>query len=282
MLKNIPQINIELCAKCNLRCRCCALDHTRPQQFMKPSLYQKLLDELLSSEYNVRDLCLSHSGEVLQHPHFEEFLAITKRYKEAGGTGRIIMDSNMVLLNPDMIDKIIGYDVIDVIVCSIDGRNKTSFEKLRPPAKYEPVMANLHYLLSYDRSERPEVWWNNGHLPETSAQMPSLEFTTTVHRVDRLTTYIYHDWGGQIANPRGDANVSATGFCKFIFGQIVLTASGHIGKCCYDLNGYTTYGDFKVDSLKDIYHSRQRKTDLTKMLMQFRSRVKGCRNCTIR
>jgi sulfatase maturation enzyme AslB (radical SAM superfamily) len=283
--KHLFQVNIELASRCNLRCRYCALDPTRKEMLLDPLLFEKLCSNLRTGGYKVNQFVLSHSGEALQHPYFFLFLKTIKDYHAAGGSGTVYLDTNLMLLDKHNADLITKSGAIDVVVCSIDGYDRESFEHLRPPAKFDTVMENLNYL--FELENRPDIHINNGNETFILHEY-SNEFKYLIARAEKMVCYEFHDWGGQI-HPTplmqrlyGPSFNPPKGLCKFAFRNVVLLSDGTIGKCCRDLNGLTTYGDLKTNSLKEILNSRRRKFDLLKMYLQQRGRVAGCNNCTER
>jgi len=266
------QVNIELCSRCNLHCRYCALDPQRKQAFLDSAIYEMFLEEIVQGAHKIRTLCLSHSGEVLQHPKFFLFLEKTRWFKAASPDTKIIMDTNLTLLTASTIDTIVDYGIIDEIICSIDGRDKAAYERLRPPASYETVMGNLKYLLSL--SKRPRVVINNGNLhPETATTIWSPLMQALLERADQVVDYQFHDWGGQLK----EHPIPAKGLCRYVTNQLVLTAEGKIAKCCIDLNGRTARCYVHYDNLG--YVLKQQRHDILLMLLHKRSHVKGCDRC---
>lgn len=283
--KHLFQVNIELASRCNLRCRYCALDPTRKETFLNPELFIKFCSNLLTGGYKVNQFVLSHSGEALQHPYFFLFLETIKNYRAAGGSGTVFLDTNLMLLDRHNADLITKSEAIDVIVCSIDGYDRESFERLRPPAKFDTIVENLYYLFGLEN--RPDIHINNGNETPILHEY-SYEFKYLIARAEKMICYEFHDWGGQI-HPTpltqklyGPSFNPPKGLCQFAFRNLVLLSDGTIGKCCRDLNGLTAYGDLKTNSLKEILNSRRRKFDLLKMYLRQRGRVAGCENCTER
>lgn len=283
--KHLAQVNIELASKCNLRCRYCALDPTRKELFLDPMLFETLCSDIRTGGYNVNRFVLSHSGEALQHPYFCLFLKLLNDYRAAGGSGTTYLDTNLMLLDKQKANIITKSKAIDVIVCSIDGYDRESFERLRPPAKFDTILENLNYLFSLEN--RPDICINNGNTTRNLHKY-SNEFQGLIAKAEETVYYEFHDWGGQIQPTPlmqklyGPSFNPPKGLCRFAFRNVVLLSDGTIGKCCRDLNGLTTYGDLKTNSLKEILNSRRRKFDLLKMYLQQRGRVAGCENCTER
>lgn len=280
---NISKINVELCSQCNLKCLYCELEHnSKRKKIMDIDVYEKLLIELTKYEYSIDLFALSHSAEVLLHPQFEEFVTMTKEYIDKGfKPKKIFMNTNLMLLTQKKIDFIINCGVFDWIVCSIDGKNKSSFERLRPPAKYDKILKNFNYLVEKNNQtgHNIQIDINNGNDSESKNEALDTLLEGCFKKADMVYHYNFHNWSGNVDNPE-HKQVKMRGFCQFSFNTVVLTVDGMISKCCSDLNGNTIYGNFNKNSLKHIYNSKTRKFDLIKMLLKQRQLVKGCEKCS--
>lgn len=278
----LNKLNIELCSECNLRCIYCDLHHkTKRTPFMDPNIYEKLLKELSEEKIFVKHLGISHSGEILCHPQFDKIINLTKHYINNGlATEKIFMNTNLMLMSPEKADFIINSGVFNWIVCSIDGKNKKSFERLRYPAKYNIAIKNFKYLVrtNNESGHKIEIDINNGNDNISINEKYDPEFAEIIENADNLFKYKFHNWTGHINNPYYIKKPNH-GFCPFTFKTAVLASDGMILKCCLDLNGRTAYGNFNTSTLKDILSSNVRIKDLFKMAMYRRDLVTGCEKC---
>ena len=272
--KYIKQLNIEMCSKCNARCRYCALSLTREQRYFDPDILEKLLNNILEYGYNLGRIHLT-GGDGLQHPNLEGILSCIRRYKERGGKSCVLISTNVILLGKEKVELIVNSQVVDVMQCSIDGYDRKSFEWLRPPAKFDNIVKNMEYLLKLEGRPVVNIW--NGNL---SSRKPYADyFQDLLDKADGVDTYVYHDWGGQLED---SINIKIPkGFCYMSFEHVYIMADGKVGKCCWDLNGKTVYGDLNENTFKEIQTSRRRKFDLLNMLFHRRYKVKGCADCTL-
>jgi len=266
-MRTIEQVNVELCTHCNLHCLYCPLDHGRPQAFLSVCRYYDLLDDLVGC--HVEHLVLSHSAEALQHPGFKHFLDATAEYRRHGGTGEVVINSNMTLMDEDVRRAIIDSGAVDRVVASIDGYDYESFERLRPPADFATIRDNTLALLR--ERDRPKVWINN--CVEDLDGAYSHAFRGLFSLADRVVTSQFHDWGGRV--PEAPRHLRAPhGLCQQIRGQLVLFADGRLGKCCFDLNGETAYAD-SVDEAMGWRRAR----DIGLMRARMRPLIRGCERC---
>lgn len=278
----LNQLNIEMCTRCNLRCRYCALDPKREKMFMNYWTYYKVINDILSDNLKIDTLMLSHSAEVLQHPQFERFLELTAMYKMMRPDTHIGMDTNLMLMDKRMVEIINRYHVFDFIVCSIDGHDKESFRFFRPGADYDTVSAGFYRLFNY-LPDDVELVLNCGHeiSPEPYKEIEfSEDFKELFDIADTTVTFPFHDWDGTILYPPGYQPREQRGRCYKITSQAVVFANGDVGKCCFDLNGNTSYGNIYKQSLKSIINSCKKRKALLLMTLNQRKRVKGCERCS--
>ncbi len=106
---SVREINIEFNSACNLRCKFCALDHTKPKQSMSPLILRRFLDQFLSDTrfHSVEKLQLYNGGETLLHPKRIDMLRIIKEYRllaEAEGIPfpKVSMLTNGMLLRESL------------------------------------------------------------------------------------------------------------------------------------------------------------------------------------
>jgi sulfatase maturation enzyme AslB (radical SAM superfamily) len=276
--RHLWQLNFEFCSRCNLRCRHCALDHSRDEKFLSFSTFVNVLDSLERHDYSIQNLVLSHSGDMLRHPDIAPFLYHLSARRKTLSIDRVIMDSNMTLMDRKRAELIIKSGAIDTLVCSIDGHDRQTFEYLRPPAKFDTVKENMQSLIDANQKYGPiEVVINCGNVSSPPCAI-SDEFNSVLELADSVVFYSFHDWGGQVGIE--GQNVPKR-FCKFAFRNAVIMANGDVVKCCYDLNGRTSYGNITVGDLHTVLTSRRRKTDLLKMFFAKRGLIQGCAECTI-
>lgn len=282
-IHEIKKINIELCSICNLHCQYCNFKHHNNRlNFIDAVKFESILCELKYLNYNVRQLNLSHSGEVLLHPNFKKLVRLLKAYKKNGmKVKKIAMNTNLMLLNNDIIDFLNDIDVFDIISCSIDGKDKKSFERLRKGANYEKCIKNFKCLAltKKRRHSKFEIRINNGNDKESSKLEYDMNMLDCFDLADKIIHYNFHNWTGDI-KVEGYFPSKNKGFCEFMFNTVTIMSNGDVGKCCNDLNGKTTYGSIKYKTLKQVYHSKKRKEFLKLMYKKQRHKVKGCKICT--
>jgi len=155
---DIPMIDIETVKGCNLACRWCTVEGKSRHRFMEKDLFQRIIRETVRHRIGYRRVSLFLGGEPLLHPAFPEFLEIMR---EAGmhrlGYENIQIFTNGVT-NPQYYEDIVQSGVIGLVRFSIDGcGDRESYEHMRPPAKWDDLMANLRQMINLRNQHNPAM-----------------------------------------------------------------------------------------------------------------------------
>lgn len=284
-LSDIQVISIEFCSICNLKCRYCHLERDGRPAFLDIRIYEKLLDELCKDKgYSIKIMEWPISGCFFLHPRYKEIVLKTAHYKNTYVNFKpwIILNDNMMLFDYKNADFIIGSKVVNQIICSIDGVDRETFERMRPGADFDTVIKNTEYLLDRNKSRgnRITIQINNGLDDFCKNKKIEPRLKRLLALADRLTQWNPLDWNESFHT---DAPHFTPGkkLCSFVFESVTLSSSGSITKCCMDLREKTKYGDFNNDSLESIWLSEERRRFLREMYKGNRDLIPGCRTCSI-
>jgi len=285
VLGDIKILSVEFSSVCNLRCKYCFLDQLDRERFLDIDVYEKLIKEVAENpRYNVRVMEWPISGEFFVYPKFREVIAITKKHWDANPRFRphIILNENLVLLDDEKIDLILGSGIVGQIICSIDGHDAQTFEDMRPPGKFDKLVRNMNLLVEKNRNMKKPVFLqvNNGRDERSAAKPYSGDMARLLKMGDSVTQWQPEFWNESFNKPE-KKYIPAKGFCTFVFNNVTLSSSGEVSKCCMDLRGATTYADLRHHTLEEIWHSDARKRYMTDMFRNNRSKIKGCSSCAI-
>lgn len=135
-------IQVNLSAQCNLRCRMCPyLDvHTNPhrQRFMPVETYARLLPTLK----HINAVALVGAGEPLFHKDLVRILEMTRA---ASATAQIDLTTNGTLLTKRVASELIRLRVHKVDI-SFDGLNEETVKAIRRGINYSRVLQNIRAL----------------------------------------------------------------------------------------------------------------------------------------
>lgn len=194
----------------------------------------------------------------------------------------IILNDNMMLFDAEKTDFILKRGIINQIICSIDGVDKLTFERMRPGADFDLVINNTFNLLQRKKEgkEKFVIQINNGIDESCKRRKIDPKLKKLFNSADHLTRWEPVDWNESFHT--GSACYSPSNhFCSFAFESLALTTSGAITRCCMDSLELTKYGDFTKDTLESIWLSDTRRSILQLMHEGKRNLISGCNKCSI-
>lgn len=282
-------MNIELCSSCNLRCKWCSLDHTKPQQLMSAETLERILSDLVGPEGFQLDRIELHSGgETLLHPRLAEMLAVVARYK--GRLPEVNLLTNAVALGEAKSRVLIESEALDVLRVSIDGGTAATFEELRAPAKWEKIRRNVSRLIELNTESRRPI--RTGVVSVVDPERPlttdwmEAEFQELFSRIDEVSLRHPHNWDGSEelgiddGGYRWHEEVSQGKVCYFLIKNLVLLPDGRATVCCADLNARGVIGSIHEASLREIFHSAKRLEMLRLFGEGRKDDIELCQSCT--
>ena len=283
--KDIKTLSIEFSSVCNLRCKYCFLDQLERERSLDIGIYEKLIREIASNpKFDLKVMEWPISGEFFVYPKFKEVIEITKRYMHQYPNFRphIILNENLALLNEEKINLLLESGIIKQIICSVDGHDAVTFEDMRPPAKFDRVLANMRLLVNRNRELGSKVFIqiNNGRDERSEGKPLSPQMQEIFNMGNSVTCWKPKYWNESF-NKKNKQFYPAKGFCSFVFNNVTLSSSGKISKCCMDLRGATEYADLKNHTLEEIWTSQVRRQFLSLMFANKRGSIKGCDTCSI-
>lgn len=286
-LREIEVLSVEFASVCNLDCAYCFLDRKngRPH-YLDPAIYRKLIDEIAGNRaYAIKTMEWPISGAFFMNKCWREFIDITRQAMDEHPHFRpwVLLNDNMMLFTPDKIDIILDSGVVHHVICSLDGRDKESAERMRPGARYETVLAHIHALVdaSHARGGKVVIEINNGADARCAHRPVDPAMQAVFDRVDRVRPWTPVDWNDSFNLGNGCRTRPKRGYCQFVTNAAVVSTSGKLIKCCMDLQETTAYGDLGASTLEQLWRGSERLAFMEKMAQGKRSELPGCATCSI-
>jgi radical SAM protein with 4Fe4S-binding SPASM domain len=139
------ELQVEVTAACNLRCRMCLVRYApaldRVEGSLDPACFRRLLDELPDLER----LTLQGLGEPLLAPGLLEMV----EYACARGI-RTGFNTNATLLTPPRAERLVRAG-LDWLCISLDGATAATYEHIRDGARFARVRAHVEALVAIER-----------------------------------------------------------------------------------------------------------------------------------
>ena len=203
------ELFVEVSARCNLRCRMCAIGHDERYQpgggrpgLLTPELFGTLgplFPTLLRAH-------LYGLGEPLLNPHLEDFV---RELSAAGVHTRTT--SNATLMTRERAEALVDAG-LDRISLSIDGATAGTYEEIRRGGRFSDVLRGLDALGAVRRQTgRPELTVNFVAMASNLPDLPRLIELCTEAGVDEVNVEPLFDWGrsaAELGRVYGDQNLA--------------------------------------------------------------------------
>jgi radical SAM protein with 4Fe4S-binding SPASM domain len=281
------EIYIEFVSYCNLRCKLCSLDHTKPHLRIDVKTIVRLFDELFYDRRfrKVNVIHLHNAGELLMHPHFKELIEQLKiqkdRFTKSGYKfPDVSMLTNGLLLTKDIAHFIIESGTINRILFSMDGGTPEKFEELRSRANWDTFYENI---TSFINLNKRKIYTSVICLVEQEKKLTTRwmhpTFKEILSRIDSYELRHPHNWRGEVKEGTKLIQKRFKMGCNMLIDQLVFLPNGDVTVCCNDLNSKGVIGNIQTDSLFSIYSSYKR-TYVIEMLQKRRKHMTElCSDC---
>lgn len=284
---SIKWLNLELNSSCNLRCRWCALDHSKGRVQMTPALLEKVFNELTTTDsFSLERIDLHNAGETLLHDDIPQMLhIISKAIKDLRGQPIISLLTNATLLTAVRSYQVIRSGALSEIRFSVDGGTKEAYEQIRLGAKWNNVSNNIINFVRLNKI------FNGGIktgiiciIPserEMNMSWMSSSFQELLLLVDHYELRYPHNWDGSvnIGFSSSAQNQIPNRVCKFLLKNLVVLPNGDVTVCCADLNSRGVIGNVRRDTLINIFNTQERLSMIAAHEINQKQRLSLCANC---
>jgi len=246
---------VEPTSLCNLRCPfCCNRQMPRAQHgFMDFELFRELADEAAGK---VRQFNLFHRGESLLHPQLVKMVRYAHRKRL-----RTRIHTNGTMLNPDMDRELIEAQ-LDVLSFSFDGYDREMYEKNRPNASFDNVLANILGFLTTKKkmgAQKPfvaiELMEIANHPPnELAKKRRGFLKRFEGLPLDKFVIRRPHNWAGLVDIGTTDSETRPRIPCPFLWHALVVFWDGRVLPCPQDFFGALRLGNVRNQRLMDIWN----------------------------
>jgi MoaA/NifB/PqqE/SkfB family radical SAM enzyme len=267
---------IDITRRCNLRCIMCpqSVGLRNPQADMPLAMFKGIIDGISQTRPLVK---LYLSGEPLLHEDLFDLIA----YAAARGC-RTMIHTNATLLTTEMSETILASPLTSLSF-SFDGCSGEVYEKLRPPASFERVEANIRRFLELRRA--------NGNGPRTAIEIIRMRETqdrlsdfvdTWQHSgVDEVRVVDYLTWLGGVEDRRVNVVREGNGYkpCAAPFRHGCILCDGTVVPCCLDVNGRMPLGNVTDTPFRDLWIDNGYRHLRLQMLTGTLSPLSICHGC---
>jgi MoaA/NifB/PqqE/SkfB family radical SAM enzyme len=241
---------LDITRECNLRCVMCPQSKGLGRRPAKMTLdtFRRIIDDICESRPLVK---LYMSGEPLLHEGLFEMID----YAAAAGC-RTMIHTNATILTPEMSERVLS-SPLNLLSFSFDGCSPEVYERLRPPARFHEVEANIRQFLDLRRSR--------GGGPRTTIEIIRMRDTEPLldgfvdrwkrNGADEVRIVEYMTWHGLVDDRRTDSQRASPGYkpCEAPFRHACILSDGTAVPCCLDVNGRMPMGSLTTRNFREIW-----------------------------
>ncbi|MBI5211979.1 MAG: radical SAM protein [Nitrospirae bacterium] len=277
-------LDIELTNACNLRCVMCPHGFPTPEfkktlGFMDEKLLINLIDE--GAEKGLCSIKFNWRGEALLH---KKLAAKAVSYAKSKGIVEVALNTNGLLLDEEMSAALIESG-LDLIIFSIDGNSKATYEQVRKGGDFDRMLSNVYGFLKM-REEKKRT-------RDMQVRVQMVKMDHNIHEVqdflnrwrplvDSISFQDYTNRGEQDERLKGSHVSTGRLPCPQIWQRMVVAWDGKVIMCCRDWDSKNLLGIIDYDSGKNVEYfwhgeelKRIRKFHLEKRLNE----VAACKDC---
>lgn len=256
-LRKFPFIlDIEVTNKCNLGCLMCPRqDMKREQHLLDYELYKKAIDEAAGK--GALGIRLIRYGEPMLHPKIIEMI---KYVKDKGLLAH--MTTNGLLWGKGKMQQVLDARP-DTIIFSFQGTNKEEYTKMRDNPHYDLLSANIKKFVEMRNEQgltEPHVQVTTTVLDETEKEIEEF-INNWLKTVDSCahwyTTFARLERTDKVKEMLKRQTVKEhlnKGPCVEILTKLSINSDGTVSGCCGDFDKQLVVGDFKNNTLEEIWH----------------------------
>jgi MoaA/NifB/PqqE/SkfB family radical SAM enzyme len=241
---------------------------------MDYGLGKKIIDEC--SEIGVTSLKLSGRGEALMHPKLFDMVEIAK----TRGILDVMFNTNGLLLTEEK-TKALCETGVDLVIISVDGATKKTYESIRIGSNFETVKNNIEFLVRYRKEQmkkKPLIRLQFVRMKENIHEFDSFR-NQWKDKVDVLVVIDYSNRIGQVSRAIDNRKPMGRAYCPHPWRRLTVTASGKALMCCVDWDGKYFVGDCSQESIKSIWHGTKIGFGRECIKNLEHNKIPSCRDC---
>jgi len=246
---------IDITRLCNLKCVMCPQSRGLAQRGaqMSMDLFRRIIDDVGENQPLIK---LYLSGEPLLHDRLFDMID----YATVSGC-RTMLHTNATVLTKEMSRRILSSS-LSFLSFSFDGCTPEVYEKLRPPARFDRVRANIvQYLELRGRNgdAGPHTTMEILRMRETEALIDDFVSEWEGSGVDDVHVADYMMWHDTVEDRRVESASGGEGYnpCAAPFRHGCILADGTVVPCCMDVDGQMPLGDVTRHRFRDIWFNNR-------------------------
>ena len=246
--------DIELSSNCNMKCIMCphGIESSSKefiQEIMDFDVAKKIINEC--AELGVSSIKFSGRGEAMMHPNIAELVKLAKSL----GIIEVMINTNGLLLKNNRTESLLDAGT-DLIIISIDGSTKDTYEKIRIKGNYDVVTKNVDNLIKlkkHKKLKKPLIRLQFTIMKENVDEFAEFK-KQWEDKVDILVGLNYNQRGDQESKAVDNPIVTGRAYCSEPWRRMTFTSTGSVQMCCADWYNKSPVGDITKQSVSDIWN----------------------------
>lgn len=271
-------VDIELSSFCNLRCTMCPHGKKDYEIIKRGLINEELARKVIKecAEFGVTSLKFSGRGEMLLHPKFTELL----NYAKSQSLLDVMFNTNGLLLTEEKIRDVVNAG-IDLVIISIDGATKQTYENVRVGGNFDTLVHNIEYLINYRKQ-------TNRHKPMIRLQFVKMK--DNIHEFedfqkmwkDRVDVLVGLDYSNRVQQQdKGVETRQRLGraYCPHPWRRLTVTSSGKALMCCLDWDIKYPVGDCRQENIYQIWNGHKIRYGRKCIKNLEHHKIPSCKDC---
>lgn len=273
-ISGLPQeVSIESTNNCNLQCIMCPrIKMKRAKGFIEFRLFKKIIDEV--RDY-VEFIDLGMFGESLMHPKIFDMI----EYCNLNNL-KTMINTNMTYVDSEISKKIVNSG-LSILVISMDGINKETYESIRSGANFENTLINIKRFLEIRKSNRPYTVIQMIYMNKNKDESISFLNFWKGKRIDAARIRPYENMDQDIIDLNALRPKKQNDFkpCIRLWRRMNVCWDGTVVPCCNDYDKIGALGNVESTSLKEIWNNEEYLELRRKHIVNQRSNISLCKSC---
>lgn len=277
------QIQIETVAGyCNVKCTMCPISKSIRKEIMSNEMFEKIVKRLVPIRDNINIFTLLGLGETLLDKHTPDKIRIAKDY---GFNKDVGVFTNAMALTRDMTTDLLQSG-LDVLICSIDGYTKETYESIRVGASLDKVISNIDYFIEQrETANRPVkiiIRFTKQKDNEHECDDFYKYWMGKLKEHDAVFFYDVHNAGDSVDNSAKSVNSDCSfETCSEVYKRMIIFSDGSMGLCCGDQFGHYNVGNILDEDPLVLYNGPVFTEYREEMKKGNISKLELCKNCTV-
>jgi radical SAM protein with 4Fe4S-binding SPASM domain len=252
-MERVIQLQIETTSVCNAKCHFClypVLD--RKREFMDLELFTKIISEAATIP-QIWSVCLTGLGESMLDPHLEARIRLVRSLLPSETFVDVF--TNGTYLTPARFDSLrdAGLDCVSI---SLNAASAAKRKEIMGLDDWTKVISNIQYALTHRNGMKVQIKAvvNEDKFTQDEATMLQALWGNPLlsEGEGHFVPVMEGNWAGESRTLR---DFKPNESCGRALGQIYVTVDGRVTTCCFDPIGKQTFGDLKVETLREVYNS---------------------------